>query len=49
MSACAIPKCKENYAQKKALRKCLREEVENNKRLAERIRELEIDTQSKNE
>ena len=47
--SCAEPKCQQNYEQKKALRKCLREEVENNKKYVERIKELEIDSQSKGE
>ena len=31
----------------KALRKCLKEEVENNKKMTERVKELEITVQSK--
>ena len=33
----------------KALRKCLKEEVENNKALTERVKELEITSQSKDD
>ena len=33
MAACSEQKCQENYAKMKALRKCLKEEVENNKAL----------------
>ena len=47
--SCPEPKCQQNYEQKKALRKCLREEVENNKKYVERIKELEIDLQQKGE
>mgnify|MGYP000986503057 CR=1 FL=1 len=39
----------ENYAKMKALRKCLREEVETNKRLVERTKDLEINLQSKDD
>lgn len=39
--ACSEPKCAENYAKMKALRKCLKEEVETTKKLVERVKELE--------
>ena len=49
MSACTEQKCQENYAKMKALRKCLKEEVETGKQLTERVKELEITLQCKDE
>ena len=45
--SCTEQKCQETYAKMKALRKCLKEEVENNKKMTERVKELEITVQSK--
>jgi len=47
--SCQEQKCKESYAKMKALRKCLKEEVETNKKLVERVKELEIVLQSKDD
>ena len=45
--SCAEPKCKENYQKMKALRKCLKEELEHTKLLVERVKELEITVQTR--
>lgn len=49
MAQCSEAKCQENYAKMKALRKCLKQEVESNKALQERVKELEISAQSKDD